>query len=70
MSLENVEVPLHYPTVKDYRKKLVVNGQSGLCWLTIRDKKRGDDFQITVSFNFEDFEKAYNAVRTGEYNAR
>ncbi len=66
MSLENVEVQLYYPTGKDHHKKLVVNGQSGLCWLTIRDKKRGDIFQITVAFNFEDLEKAYNAVKTGE----
>ncbi len=40
--------------------------QSDLCWLTIKDKKRGDAFQITVAFNFEDLEKAWKAVREEE----
>lgn len=63
MSLENVKVLLYYPTGKDYDKTLVVNGQSNLCWLTIRDKNKGDKFQITVAFRFDDLEKAYEAIK-------
>lgn len=62
----NVSVQLYYPTGKDYRKTLIVNGQSSLCWLTIRDKKRNKKFQITIAFKFEDLEKAYEAVKTKE----
>lgn len=62
MPLEHIKVQLYYPTSKDYDKTLVVNGQSGLCWLTIRDKNKGEKFQITVAFRFNDLEKVYKVV--------
>ncbi len=61
MSLKNIEIPLYTSMGEDTGNKLTVNEFAGRIVLEI---KKGD-VEIEIEFYFDDFERAWKAVRKG-----
>jgi len=61
MALHNVSVPCYGPTGEDEGKVLLVDEESGRCYLTVRDREA--DTEIRVEVYFDDLQRAWLAVQ-------